>query len=63
MLHRCVETLHSIYWFSPLQKPAKIYIICILNFNVSLCWLVGEKKPCCFYFSHFISLALQVAAS
>ena len=39
-----VETLHNIYWFSPLQKPAKICIICILNFNVGFCWLVyGES--------------------
>ena len=43
-VRRCVETLHNIYWFSPLQKPAKIYIICILNFNVSLCWPVGGKS-------------------
>ena len=27
------------------QKSARISIICILNFNVSLGWLVGEKSP------------------
>ena len=43
-LHRGVKTLQYIYWFSLLQKPAKIHIICILNFNVSLCWLVGGKS-------------------
>ena len=43
-LHRYVEILHNIYWFSLLHKPAKIYIICILNFSVNLCWLVGGKS-------------------
>ena len=45
MLHRCLETLRNIFWFSPLQKLAKINIICILNFNLSLRWLVGRKSP------------------
>ena len=43
-LHRCVEILCNIFWFSPFQKVAKIYIICILNFNLSLCWLVDGKS-------------------
>ena len=69
-LHRCVENLHDIYWFSTLQKLAKIYIICILNFNVSLCWLVGGKIPVfqglvltlflffSYCFSRFVSLGI-----
>ena len=72
-LDRCVETLHNIYWFSRLQKPVKMYIICILNFNVSLCWLVVEKALFFqdwvlnlflflnFYFSRFVSLGLERA--
>ena len=43
-LHRCAKILQNISGFSPLQKPPKSYIICILNFNVSLCWFVGGKS-------------------
>ena len=40
-----VETLHIIQWFSLLHIPVKIYIIYILNFNFSLCCLVGGESP------------------
>ena len=66
MLHRCEENLHDIYWFSAIKKPIKIYIICILNFNVNLYWLVGGESSVFFLkfcFSCFVSLALQLAAS
>ena len=52
-LYRCSKTLNNIYRFSLLQKPAKIYIICILNFNVSLCQLVGGKCPVSIFFLNF----------
>ena len=58
-MQKCVEALHDIYWFSPLQKPAKIYIICILNFNVSLCWLVGGKSPVFSRFSIYSTFVLK----
>ena len=41
-LHRCLETLDNIYWLSPLLKLAKIYVICVLNFNVSLFGLLAS---------------------
>ena len=53
-LDRCVENFNNIYSFIPAQKPAKIYIVCILRFNVSLCGLAGRKRPRSIPYSIFV---------